>query len=114
MSKGLILAAAMIVTAAVPVSVSAQADKIEAGKAVYKTQKCATCHAIGGVGGKTASALDGVGTKLSEAEIKQWIVDPAPLIAKLKTKPKVAMKKYTLPEADLEALIEYLDSLKKK
>jgi mono/diheme cytochrome c family protein len=104
---------ALVLSAALPAAVAAQADKIEAGKAVYAAQKCAQCHAIDGKGSKMSSALDGVGTKLTAAELKQWIVDPAPLTAKLKTKPKVAMKKYTLPEADLDALLAYLASLKK-
>ena len=57
--------------------------------------------------------LDGVGSKLSAAEIKAWITDPDPLTAKLATKPKVKMKKYTLPDADLDALVTYMASLKK-
>ena len=104
--------AAVFAAIALPAAISAQADKIEAGKKVYAAQKCATCHSIGGVGSKI-SPLDGVGSKLTAAEIKAWITDPDPLTAKLATKPKVKMKKYTLPEADLDALIAYLSSLKK-
>ena len=96
-----------------PADAFAQADKIEAGKKVFATQKCGTCHAIGGTGGKMSSKLDGVGTKLTTAEIKAWIVDPDPLQAKIKPAPKMKMKKYTLPEADLDALLTYLASLKK-
>jgi mono/diheme cytochrome c family protein len=97
---------------ALPAAVSAQADKIEAGKKVYAANKCSTCHSIGGVGSKVAP-LDGVGSKLKESEIKAWIVDPDPLTAKLATKPKVKMKKYALPDADLDALVTYMASLKK-
>jgi mono/diheme cytochrome c family protein len=99
---------------ALPAAVSTQADKekIEAGKKVYAAQKCSTCHSIAGVGSKMAP-LDGVGSKLTAAEIKAWIVDPDPLTAKLATKPKVKMKKYTLPDAELDALIAYMSSLKK-
>ena len=104
---------AALFTAAVPAVVFTQADKIEAGKKVYATQKCATCHSIAGTGSKMSSALDGVGSKLTAAEIKAWITDPDPLTAKLATKPKVKMKKYTLPDADLEALVTYMASLKK-
>ena len=104
--------AAVFAAIALPAVVSTQADKVEAGKKVYVTQKCATCHSIAGAGSKMAP-LDGVGTKLTAAEIKAWIVDPDPLTAKLATKPKVKMKKYTLPDADLDALIAYMSSLKK-
>jgi mono/diheme cytochrome c family protein len=103
-----------MVVAALPAVVSAQADKIEAGKKVYATSKCATCHMIEGKGGKSSVALDGVGSKLTPAVIKQWIVDPDPLTAKLPTKPKVKMKKYAMADADLDALVAYMASLKKK
>lgn len=110
------LTAALGVTAVLvifPAKGIAQAEKIEAGKKVYTAQKCQQCHSVAGAGGKLASKLDEVGTKLTTAEIKAWIVDPDPLTAKLKPAPKVKMKKYTLPDADLDALITYLASLKK-
>jgi mono/diheme cytochrome c family protein len=47
----------------------------EKGKAVYAAQKCSMCHGIAGAGGKT-SPLDGVGKKLSAADIRAWIVTP--------------------------------------
>lgn len=105
---------AVLAAVALPAVVSTQADKIEAGKKIYAAQKCQTCHSIAGTGSKMSSALDGVGSKLTAAEIKAWIVDPDPLTAKLATKPKVKMKKYTLPDADLDALVAYMSSLKKK
>ena len=104
--------AAVFAAIALPAVVSTQADKIEAGKKVYAAQKCATCHSIAGVGSKMAP-LDGVGSKLTAAEIKAWITDPDPLTEKLATKPKIKMKKYTLPDADLDALVAYVTSLKK-
>jgi mono/diheme cytochrome c family protein len=109
-------AAAVIAAARTGASAAGQtpAEKIEAGKKVYTTQKCATCHMIAGAGGKSSTKLDDVGARLKPEEIKAWIVDPAPRTAKLKTKPKVPMKKYTLPDADLDALVTYLSSLTKK
>jgi len=104
--------AAVFAAIALPAVVSTQADKIEAGKKVYAAQKCATCHSVAGVGSKMAP-LDGVGSKLTAAEIKAWITDPDPLTEKLATKPKIKMKKYTLPDADLDALVAYVTSLKK-
>jgi len=87
--------------------------QIEAGKKVYAAQKCQTCHSIEGVGSKL-SPLDGVGSKLTAADIRLWLTDPAVMTAKLKTKPKVPMKKYSLPDADLDALVAYMQSLTKK
>ncbi len=51
----------------------------------------------------------------SDAEIKQWIVDPKTMTEKTKAERKPAMKAYpNLPAADLDALVAYLESLKKK
>ena len=88
------------------------AKKVAAGKAVYEKNKCASCHQIAGKGSKI-SPLDGVGSKLSAAEIKQWITDPDTMTAKLPKKPTVKMKKVDLPAADVDALVEYMLSLKK-
>jgi mono/diheme cytochrome c family protein len=100
---------------ALGVSASAQdAKKIEAGKKVYEAQKCATCHMIAGKGNKLYP-LDGVGTKLSAADIKKWITSPAEMEAKLPKPPtlKMSSRKYNLKDADLDALVAYLESLKK-
>jgi mono/diheme cytochrome c family protein len=71
------------------------------------------CHAIGGKGGKT-SALDGVGKKLSTADIHAWIVTPKEMEKKTKStkKPPMPDKYGKLPAADLDALVAYLASLK--
>jgi mono/diheme cytochrome c family protein len=83
------------------------------GKEVYAAQKCSTCHMIGGQGKKT-SVLDGVGTKLSAADIKEWIVNPKEMTTKTKSKIKPVMPaKYSkLPPADVDALVAYMQSLK--
>lgn len=88
------------------------AATIEKGKQVYSAQKCQACHSIGGVGNKKG-ALDAVGTKLKADEIRQWIVAAPEMTAKVKAERKPAMKAYTLPKEDLDALVAYLSSLKK-
>ena len=90
-----------------------QAEAIKAGQKVYADQKCATCHSVAGVGSKMAP-LDGVGSKLTPADIRLWMTDPDTMAAKLPVKPKIKMKKYPLPAADMDALVAYLSSLKKK
>ena len=86
-------------------------DKIEAGKKVYAAQKCQTCHAIHGVGNKKGP-LDDVGARLSEDEIRGWIVSAPEMMAKTKAARKPAMKSYTLSKEDLDALVTYLESLR--
>jgi mono/diheme cytochrome c family protein len=83
------------------------------GQTVYGAQKCSVCHSIQGKGSKT-SPLDGVGTKLSADEIRQWITNPTEMTAKTKStkKPPMPNKYGTLPAADLDALVAYMQSLK--
>ena len=105
----LMMAAVFAAVAARP----AMAQDAEKGKAVYAAQKCSMCHGIAGVGGK-ASALDGVGAKLSAADIKAWIVTPKEMTAKTKStkKPPMPANYAKLPAADLDALVAYMASLK--
>lgn len=87
--------------------------KIERGMKVYEQQKCSLCHSIAGKGNKKGP-LDDVGSRLSAAEIKQWIVSPKEMTEKTKAERKPPMKAYAnLPAEDLEALVAYMQSLKK-
>lgn len=88
------------------------AQDAAAGATVYGAQKCATCHSIAGKGGKLT--LDGVGSKLSAADITEWIVSPAAAAKKHKSTAKPPMRAYPkLPKADLDNLVAYMVSLKK-
>jgi mono/diheme cytochrome c family protein len=89
------------------------AAQVQHGQTVYASQKCSICHAIAGKG-NAKGALDDVGAKLSADEIRQWIVDAPGMTAKSKAARKPAMKAYpNLPKDDLDALVVYLQSLKK-
>jgi mono/diheme cytochrome c family protein len=89
------------------------AAQIKKGQEVYAAQKCQTCHSIAGKGSK-ANPLDGVGAKLSADDIRKWIVDPVDMAAKAKStkKPPMPKKWASLPAADLDALVAYMQSLK--
>jgi mono/diheme cytochrome c family protein len=88
-------------------------EKIEHGIKVYAAQKCNVCHSIEGKGKKTGP-LDGVGSKLSESEIRQWLVDAVEMTKKTNAKRKPVMKNYAkLPKEDIDALVVYMQSLKK-
>jgi mono/diheme cytochrome c family protein len=94
-------------------SASAQDGKVAHGQQVYVAQKCGICHSVAGKG-NTKGPLDAVGTKLSEAEIREWIVDAPAMTAKTKAPRKPLMKAYAnLPKEDLDALVAYMQSLKK-
>jgi mono/diheme cytochrome c family protein len=90
------------------------AARIEKGKQLYAAQKCQVCHSVEGVGNKRG-ALDQVGSKLREDEIRQWIVAPQEMTAKTKAERKPPMKSYAhLPKDEVDALVAYMVSLKKK
>jgi cytochrome c553 len=93
-------------------AVADDAAQIEKGKEVYAAKKCKMCHSIAGEGNKKGS-LDGVGSTYSVEELKAWIVDAEGMQEKMKSERKPKMKDYELAEADLEALVAYLASLKK-
>jgi len=88
------------------------AAKIAAGEKVYSANKCMSCHAIEGKGMKKYP-LDGIGSKLTAADIRKWITSPAEMEAKQATKQPMKMKAFKLAPADLDALVAYLESLKK-
>ena len=115
MKRILIVIGAAIALCASAGAASAQDAKIAKGQKVYADQKCALCHSIDGKGNAKGS-LDGIGSKLTDEEIHQWIVEPAAMAAKAKAerKPPMPAKYATLPKDDLDALVAYLGSLKKK
>jgi mono/diheme cytochrome c family protein len=102
-----------IAGAAATANSAAAQDAVKKGQEVYTAQKCQVCHGIAGKGSK-ANPLDGVGAKLSADDIKQWITHPTDAAAKAKStkKPPMPNKYATLPAADLDALVAYMQSLK--
>lgn len=85
---------------------SPRASHAQLGEKVYEEQRCRLCHSIAGEG-NARNPLDGVGTRLDQAVIRKWIVAPKEM------DPKVKKKAYdSLPADQLDALVEYLCSLK--
>jgi len=107
------LAGAVAATIGAAAAVPAFAQDAKKGEAVYTAQKCSLCHQIAGKGNK-ANPLDGVGAKLKGDEIKEWITHPVEAAAKAKStkKPPMPAKYGSLPPADLDALVAYMQSLK--
>ena len=88
-------------------------DLVERGEAVYAAQRCQLCHAVAGKG-NAKGPLDGVGGRLTPEAIREWIVNPAAMTEKTKASRKPAMRAYgALGKDDLDALVAYLQSLKK-
>src|SRR4030095_16463477 len=111
----MLLAAALMpaVTVATALAAGGQdAAAVARGQVVYTAQKCQLCHAVAGKGNKT-NPLDGVGAKLSAADIKEWILHPTEMTEKANAtkKPPMPAKYAALPAADVDALVAYLQSL---
>ena len=95
-------------------AIAQQTDLVAKGATVYAAQKCAMCHSVAGKG-QVKGPLDEVGGKLKAADIREWIVDPAKMAKEHKATRKPPMRAYPkLAKEDLEALVAYLSSLKKK
>ena len=83
------------------------------GEKVFTAQKCGLCHSIAGKGNPKGPLEEGV-AKLSAADIRAWITDAKGMTAKTNATRKPAMKEFTLPKEDVDALVAYLSSIKAK
>ena len=107
---GWILLVLVVLTAATPPPATGQTA--EEGQKIFVAQKCGVCHSVAGTGNKRGP-LDSVGTKLTAAEIRAWILTPTEMAAKVKAERKPPMKAYTtLSAANLDSLVAYLLTLK--
>jgi len=82
--------------------------RAEDAKALYD-KKCQVCHSLKGAGGKMADKggpLDGVGTKRDAAWLQAYFADPKSKI------PDAKMPKMKLSQAEWDALIAYMLTLK--
>jgi len=88
--------------------------QVERGMKAFTEQKCSICHSIAGKG-NAKGVLDEVGSKLMPEEIRAWMVNPAEMTKKAKADRKPPMRAYAnLSKEDLDGLVAYLGSLKKK
>ncbi len=107
------IATGLIILSVAAAAPAAAQDAKARGEKVYADQKCSLCHSIAGKG-NAKGPLDDVGNKLSQDEIRAWITDAKGMTAKTKAPRKPEMKAYTLPKEDVDGLVAYLSTLKKK
>ena len=89
-------------------------DAVARGRQEFVDSKCQVCHLVGGEGNKKGAVLDGVGTKLTPDQIRQWITNAPEMAAKANIDRKPPMKAYTdFPKDKVDALVAYISSLKK-
>lgn len=92
-------------------SLVAPRPEVSRGQEIYGEQGCSACHAIAG-SGNPRNALDGVGSRRSRAELREWITGTGGATEQLA--PAVVKRKQryqSLPPAELENLVTYLATL---
>jgi len=104
--------AGLLIAGAAPAS--AQSATVERGMKVYADSRCSMCHSVAGKG-NAKGVLDDVGGRLSADELRQWLVNPDEMRAKAKAERRPLMKSFaSLSKEDLDAVVAYLQTLKKK
>ena len=92
-------------------SVVLDSKRIETGRQIYQQQGCGFCHSIAGQG-NPRNPLDGVGTKRSASELRDFITGADTLQGVLTTSIRKMKQRYIELSADeLDALVIYMKSL---
>jgi mono/diheme cytochrome c family protein len=113
-STRVLAAAFFLVFAGLVGTAQAQDPKLQRGQKLYADNRCQMCHAIQGKG-NAKGPLDDVGTRLTAEQIRQWLINPAEMTGKMKATRKPPMPPYAkLAKEDIDALVTYLQTLKKK
>jgi mono/diheme cytochrome c family protein len=87
-------------------------DDVAQGRKSFTANKCTLCHSIAGTG-NAKGPLDGVGKKHSAADLKLWLTQPGEMAKKHNATRKPPMKSFaSLPAAEIDALVAFLQSLK--
>ena len=92
-------------------SVVLDSKAIERGRQIYEQQGCGFCHSIAGQG-NPRNPLDGVETKRTASELRNFITGSDTLQGLLTTSIRKMKQKYKeLSDDDLDALVLYMQSL---
>ena len=93
-----------------PAAGRADAARIAAGRAAFERLNCALCHAVADQGNPSHS-LDGVGARRSRDALRAWAFGGDAAAAQLP--PGIAqIKQRAAEDADVEALLDYLQQLR--
>jgi cytochrome c2 len=109
--SGLLLMTCVIsapATAQVPLS---SESAVEKGRQVFEQMKCLLCHSVDGKGGKLSVPLDDVALRRREDAMRRILLDPAKELAN--SKAKVKMPTFPFKDGELDALVAYLQTLRK-
>jgi mono/diheme cytochrome c family protein len=79
-------------------------------KSIIADNSCISCHRIGEYGGQIGPSLNGVGTRLTEDQIRAAIVYPPPTTSAGVPNPMPSYEKKITGD-DLKSLVHYLSTL---
>lgn len=106
MMKRLLTMTVILALAGGAMTASALADEATARK-LLNSQGCKGCHIFDGNGGKLGPALDGIGKTMSAKQIREKLLNPKA------TNANSVMPAFGhLPEADINALVDFLSQQK--
>ncbi len=88
-----------------PPESSAGQNLLAEGRRIVTREKCIVCHKLNGRGGVKAGDLAGTGMRLQEDYLRAWLRDPQSF------RPDIEMPPVTVPDAEFEALVQFLRSL---
>jgi aldose sugar dehydrogenase len=77
---------------------------------IIRNNNCLSCHRIGPDGGDLAPSLNGIGSRSTEAQIREAIVNP-PLTTNAGAKAPMPSYEKTITGEDLKTLVHYLSTL---
>lgn len=78
------------------------------GAALVEKYNCRQCHRIEGQGALKAPPLDGIVERLDGATLRLWLENPR------KVRSNTAMPNFYLSDSEIDAMIEYLISVKEE
>lgn len=88
------------------------AELVARGRRIYDALSCSRCHRVDGQG-NPRSPLDGVGARRPPSRIRAWLTADASVRDQLpRSVVRVKGEFSTLPPEELDALVEYLSSLR--
>ena len=117
MTRRIVMMIGVLLLAGAPLFAQ-DAKKVSDGKKLWDAKECAKCDTIAGKGERQSkySALDDVGARAKESEIRDWLKDPKKMEATLDHTPKTKMSskitQMKLTDADIDNLTAYLLTLK--
>ncbi len=95
-----------LLLATLPIAAQDRASLVANGHTLFTEHGCYGCHTVGKSGTPIGPDLSRVGWKYTEAYLIQWLRDPS------SQKPTAHMPKLQLTEAEVQALVAYLASLR--